>query len=106
MNQPVARFEGAWLHLTIKAKPGARSSGLGQVRAGALPVSVREKAEGGRATEAILKLLAAEFGVARADISLLGGAFAPLKRVRIRLPAKLPAALLQALATLRDSGSS
>lgn len=49
----------------------------------ALLVRVRERAVGGKATEAALRALAAALGVRRADVRLVGGATGRAKVVEV-----------------------
>jgi uncharacterized protein len=60
--------------LSVKAQPGARRNGIVGTHAGALKVAVSAAPENGKATAAIVELLADKLRVARADIQLLSGA--------------------------------
>jgi uncharacterized protein len=67
------------LRVRIHARPGGRRDGIEGLRAeagggGALRVTVRAAAEDGKANAAIVKLLAGEWELPRASISLLTGA--------------------------------
>ena len=61
------------LRLEVRAVPGARRDAVLGTHGNALRVAVRAVAEGGRANDALLELLAREFGVARRDVQLLFG---------------------------------
>ena len=60
--------------LAVKAQPGARRNGIVGTHAGALKVAVSAVPENGKATAAIVELLADKLRIARADIQLLSGA--------------------------------
>jgi uncharacterized protein len=66
------------LRIRIHARPGGRRDEIEGLRAeaggGALRVTVRAAAEDGKANAAIVKLLAGEWELPRASISLLTGA--------------------------------
>ncbi len=85
------RWDGDGLVLEILGKPGARRDGFVRVAGGRLSVRIAAVAEGGRATARLLAFLADEFGVARSAVELVAGAASPVKRVRVRAPALLPA---------------
>ncbi len=94
-DEPAIRREGeVWL-LNVKARPGARTDRIRGVSAGLVQVDVAAVAEGGKATEHLLVLLAKAFGVARRDVELVSGAHARWKRVRVNGGA-LPEGLLGA----------
>ena len=60
--------------LAVKAQPGARRNGIVGTHAGALKVAVSAAPENGKATAAIIELLADELDLSRSDIQLLTGA--------------------------------
>jgi uncharacterized protein YggU (UPF0235/DUF167 family) len=60
-------------HLKVRVTPGARESAIGGWAEGVLRVKVREKAEKGRANEAVTRLLAKSLGVAVSDVALKRG---------------------------------
>jgi uncharacterized protein (TIGR00251 family) len=66
------------LRIRIHARPGGRRDEIEGLRAeaggGALRVTVRAAAEDGKANAAIVKLLAGEWELPRASISLVSGA--------------------------------
>ena len=68
--------------LALRVTPGARSEGIA-IDAGRLLVKVRSKPEDGKATAAVLELLAAALGIAPSRIERLRGASGRDKLVRI-----------------------
>lgn len=66
--------------LRVKARAGARRSGVTGARQGELLVSVTQPPEKGKANAAIVKLLAATLGVRPSDIELRSGASSPRKQ--------------------------
>ena len=64
----------------VKAQPGARRNGLAGEHAGALKVQVTQAPEDGKATEAVLDLLAEVLQVKRSQVKLLSGATSRQKR--------------------------
>ena len=64
----------------VKAQPGARRNGLAGEHAGALKVQVTQAPEDGKATEAVLDLLAEVLQVKRSQVKLLAGATSRQKR--------------------------
>lgn len=85
-----ARWEGDCILLAVKARPGARRDALVAIEGDHLKVAIAAVAERGRATEHLLRFLAKEFGVPRAQTELVAGAFSPMKRIRIEKPHKIP----------------
>ena len=68
--------------LALRVTPGARSEGI-VIEDGRLLVKVRTKPEDGKATAAVLALVAAALGVAAGRVELLRGAAAREKLIRI-----------------------
>lgn len=66
--------------LPVKAQPGARKSGIMGVHDGALKVAVNQAPEKGKATAAIIKLLAEVLGIKKCQIQLLTGQTSVQKR--------------------------
>jgi len=62
------------VRITVRVQPGSSRTGVGGEHAGALVVRVTKRAAGGEATDAALAALAAAFGVARRDVTLVAGA--------------------------------
>lgn len=84
--------------LRVHLQPGARSEGAVGSHGDALKVSVRARAQDGRANEALLRLLARHLGAPLASLSLVSGQASRDKRV---LFAALPAEeLVQRLSLL------
>ena len=68
--------------LALRVTPGARCEGI-VIEDGRLLVKVRTKPEDGKATAAVLALVAAALGVAAGRVELLRGAAAREKLIRI-----------------------
>ena len=64
----------------VKTQPGARRNGIAGEHAGALKVQVTQAPEEGKATEAVLELLADVLQVKRSQVMLLTGATSRQKR--------------------------
>ena len=64
----------------VKAQPGARRNGVVGEHAGALKVQVTQAPEDGKATEAVLELLADVLQVKRSQVTLMSGATSRQKR--------------------------
>ena len=69
--------------LRVKAQPKARRNGIVGVHAGNLKVQVSAAPEHGKATEAVLELIAESFKLKRSQVTLQSGATTPLKRILI-----------------------
>ncbi len=69
--------------LAVKAQPGARRNGLAGVHGGMLKVQVTQAPEKGKATEAVLDVVAAAMQLKRSQITLLSGATSPQKRLLV-----------------------
>ena len=70
--------------VVVTVKPGSRKGPLVEVATdGSLTVHVREPAVEGRATEAVLRVLADHLGVAKSRITLVAGATSRIKRFRV-----------------------
>lgn len=88
-------FDGDWLLLAVKARPGARVDRIRGMAGGFLLVDVAAPPEDGRATERLLAFLTTSFGVVRHEVELVSGAHARWKRIRVHRPARLPEGLAQ-----------
>ena len=64
----------------VKTQPGARRNGLSGEHAGALKVQVTQAPEDGKATEAVLELLADVLHVKRSQVMILSGVTSRQKR--------------------------
>ncbi len=62
--------------IRVRVTPAARESTIGEWVDGVLRLRVREKAEKGRANEAVAKLLAERLGVPPSRVTLMRGATA------------------------------
>jgi hypothetical protein len=88
------------LTLSVKVTPRAKRAGLlGATEDGTLRLAVTEPAEGGRANAAVLRLLAETLGVAPSSCTLLRGAAARQKHVRVAGDPALLSARLAAAVT-------
>lgn len=67
----------------VKAQPGARRNGLSGEHAGALKVQVTQAPEDGKATEAVLDLLADVLQIKHSQVKLLSGATSRQKRILV-----------------------
>lgn len=72
------------VEFAIKVVPGASRTGIAGVWGTALKVAVAAPPEGGKANAAVIKLLAAVFGVRKADVTIVHGQTQPVKRVAVR----------------------
>lgn len=70
--------------LPVRARPGARKTGVLGEQAGALKVAVTAPPEGGRANQALVEVLREALGLKRSQVELLGGATSRDKRFLIR----------------------
>ena len=69
--------------ITVRVTPGAREPAIGEWRDGVLRVKVREKAEKGRANEAVARLLAKALGVPPSAVTLVRGATSREKALEV-----------------------
>lgn len=69
--------------LPVKAQPGARRSGLAGIHGGMLKVQVTQAPEKGKATEAVLDVVAEALQLKRSQVTLLSGATSPQKRLLV-----------------------
>lgn len=75
---------GSSFDVVVMVKPGSKKGPLVETDAeGALTVYVRERAVEGKATEAVLRVLAEHFGVPRSRVALVTGATSRIKRFRV-----------------------
>ena len=80
--EAIAALAEAEGRLAVRVTPGARTEGL-EIADGRLLAKVRVKPEDGKATAAVLALLAQAMGVAPSRLSLLRGATSREKLFRI-----------------------
>jgi uncharacterized protein len=72
------------VYLRVKVIPGAPKTEIkGEMADGTLKISVAAAPEKGRANQALVEFLAAEFGVPKAGIKIISGAGARIKLVKI-----------------------
>jgi uncharacterized protein (TIGR00251 family) len=76
----------ARIDFAIKVHPRARRDAVSGAIGDALKVAVTEPPDRGRANDACLQLLAREFDVPRASVTILSGYTSPRKMVRIAVP--------------------
>jgi len=70
--------------VTVTVKPGSSKGPSVEVADdGSLTVFVRERAIEGKATQAVVKVLAEHFGVPRSRVELVSGATSRVKRFRL-----------------------
>ncbi len=73
--------------MVVAVKPGSSKGPLVETADdGSLTLYVRERAVEGKATEAVIRLLADHLGVPRSEVTLLSGATSRVKRFRINGP--------------------
>uniref|UniRef100_E6QTG4 Uncharacterized protein n=1 Tax=mine drainage metagenome TaxID=410659 RepID=E6QTG4_9ZZZZ len=87
-------WDGDTLVLNILGTPGASRDAIGKPRGNQLKVSVATAPEQGKATDAMVKFLAGQFGVSVSQIEVVFGRTSIHKQLRIRAPRKIPTALL------------
>ena len=91
-------MDGDTLVLNILGTPGAKKDAIGKAKGSQLKVSVTAAPVAGKATDHMVRFLAAEFGVATFDITVVFGRFNINKQLRIKEPRKLPPVVAKALA--------
>jgi len=90
-------MEGDTLVLNILGTPNASKDAIGKPLGAQLRVSVTAVPVAGRATDHMMRFLAAKFGVCVHDITVVFGRFSIHKQMRIRAPKRLPAVVAKAL---------
>jgi uncharacterized protein YggU (UPF0235/DUF167 family) len=75
------------MDLTVRVKPGSRKGPLVEEPtddpAASVTVFVRERAVDGAANAGVIAALAAHFGIARSNVTILRGESSRIKRVRV-----------------------
>jgi uncharacterized protein YggU (UPF0235/DUF167 family) len=75
------------VELTVRVKPGSRKGPLVEETEGdpvaSVTVYVRERAVDGAANAGVVAALAAHFGVARSNVTIVRGDTSRIKRVRV-----------------------
>lgn len=79
----VWKADGDGITVAIRVTPRASADAVLEPREDWLPVRLRAPPVEGAANEALVRFLAKALGVARRDITILGGETARLKRIRI-----------------------
>ncbi len=69
--------------IEIKVKPGSRESTLTEQSDGSFVARLKSPPVDGKANEELIRLIADQFGVARAEVVIKTGLSARLKRVQI-----------------------
>jgi uncharacterized protein (TIGR00251 family) len=69
--------------LTVKVKPGARTSALAEQPDGSWLAQVAAPPVDGAANEALIRLVAEHFGVRRAQVRIKSGASSRTKRIEV-----------------------
>lgn len=88
-------WDGDTLVLNILGTPNAKRDAIGKVKGHQLCVSVTAVPRAGRATDHMVRFLAAEFGVAVSAIQVVFGRMNVNKQLRIKVPTCLPAIIGQ-----------
>jgi uncharacterized protein (TIGR00251 family) len=93
------------VELAVFCQPRAARTAVVGRHGGMVKVKVREAALDGNANEALLRLLAAVLGVARAEVSLCSGDQSRMKRIRAAgIGRQAALAALEAAATAPEPG--
>ena len=90
-------WEGEVLVLNVLGFPLAGGDAIGKPKGKQLCISVTATPVAGKATDHMVRFLAAEFGVTVADIDVVFGRYNVNKQLRIRSPKKLPAVIRRQL---------
>ncbi len=95
MKKSFYTWESDTLVLNILGTPSAKRDVIGKVKGQQLCVSVTAVPRAGRATDHMVRFLAAEFGVAISAIQVVFGRMNVNKQLRIKAPTRLPAVIGQ-----------
>jgi uncharacterized protein (TIGR00251 family) len=93
---PWYRWDGEDLLLAVHVQPGARADRIDGCHGDRLKIRISAPPVDGKANDHLLRHLAGLFDVPLRSVSLLSGAGARAKRVRIRQPARLLAEITSA----------
>lgn len=88
-------WDGDVLIINILGKPSASKDAIGKPFGRQLKVSVTATPVAGKATDHMVRFLAAQFGVAGADIEVVFGRMNVNKQLRIKAPKRLPGVFAQ-----------
>lgn len=86
-------WDGETLVLNILGTPSAKLDAMGKPKGNQLKVSVTAAPVAGRATDHMVKFLAAAFGVTAKEIEVVFGRMNINKQLRIKSPKTLPAVI-------------
>lgn len=95
-------WDGETLILNVLGIPSAKRDAIGKVKGNQLKISVREAPRGGKATDYMVRFLAAEFDVSTKDIQVVFGRFNVNKQLRIKNPKNLPSEISREAAPLKE----
>ncbi|NOS95858.1 MAG: DUF167 domain-containing protein [Methylotenera sp.] len=90
MMKSFCAWDGDTLVLNILGTPSAKLDAIGKPKGNQLKVSVTAAPVAGRATDHMVRFLAAEFGVTNKDIEVVFGRMNINKQLRIKSPKILP----------------
>lgn len=88
------RWQSGELQLELQIQPGAKHDTFMGLHGERLKLKVHAPAIDGRANNQLVEFLAACFGTAKSNVSIVRGELGRSKSVRIRSISKLPAELL------------
>jgi len=94
-------WDGETLIINVLGTPSAKRDAIGAVQGNQLKISVREAPQGGKATDYMVRFLAAEFNVSVKDIQVVSGRFNVNKQIRITNPRNLPNAIVREAAPVK-----
>ena len=95
MGRSFYTWEGDVLILNILGTPNAKKDAIGKVKGHQLCVSVKAVPRAGKATDYMVRFLAAEFGISVSDIQVVSGRMNVNKVLRIKSPKILPGVIGQ-----------
>jgi len=95
MGRSFYTWEGDVLVLNILGTPNAKKDAIGKVKGHQLCVSVKAVPRAGKATDYMMRFLAAEFGISVSDIQVVSGRMNVNKVLRIKSPKILPGVIGQ-----------
>ncbi len=95
MEKTFYAWDGDALVLNILGTPNAKRDAIGKVKGHQLCVSVTAVPRAGRATDHMVRFLAAEFGVSVDAIQVVFGRMNVNKQLRIKAPTRLPSVIAQ-----------
>lgn len=90
---PCFRLDGEDLLLWLRVQPRSSRDGFGEVLEDAIKLRITAPPVDGKANAHLVSWLSRQFGVSKSAVIVESGDTARRKRVRIKSPCKLPAAL-------------